>query len=175
MLHTCANFGGLPVASHLRVQPWVSASLHNLEHFFTLSHSLPLNDSHLNTGLLIAKIQADLVRNKANKMVNKIQPYNDPSPRPKRTQSSSGVYDPHKFRYSAAFQTHENYFRDATPIVERAVDQPSFRKTNIPIWFATKDWNFLLFDLNVAYVNMVREFWERNPRENKIDSSTIFT
>ena len=78
MLHTCANFGGLLVASHLRVQPWVSASLHNLEHFFTLSHSLPLHDFHLNTGLLIAKIQANLARNKANKMVDKIQPYNLP-------------------------------------------------------------------------------------------------
>ena len=75
MLHTCANFGGLPIASHPRVQPRVSASLHNLKHFFTLSHSLPLHDSHLNTGLLIAKIQAILARNKANKMVDKIQSY----------------------------------------------------------------------------------------------------
>ena len=57
----------------------------------------------------------------------------DPSPKPKRTQSPSGVYDPHKFKSYAAFQTHENYFRDATPIVERAVDQPSLRETNIPI------------------------------------------
>ena len=78
MLHMCANFGGLPVASHSRVQPRVSISLHNLEYFFTLSHSLPLYDSHLNTGLLIAKIQANLARNKANKMVDKIQPYNLP-------------------------------------------------------------------------------------------------
>ena len=54
----------------------VSASLYNLEHFFTLSHSLPLHDSHLNTGLLIAKIQVNLTRNKVNKMVDKIQPYN---------------------------------------------------------------------------------------------------
>ena len=76
MLHTCANFGGLPVTSHPRVQPRVFASLHNLEHFFIFSHSLPLQDSHLNTGLLIAKIQANLARNKANKMVDKIQPYN---------------------------------------------------------------------------------------------------
>ena len=75
MLHTCANFGGLPVTSHPRVQLRVSASLHNLEHFFTFSHSLPLHDSHLNTGLLIAKIQVNLVRNKVNKMVDKIQPY----------------------------------------------------------------------------------------------------
>ena len=50
--------------------------LHTLEHFFTLSHSLPLQESHLNTGLLIAEIQANLARNKANKMVDKIQPYN---------------------------------------------------------------------------------------------------
>ena len=49
--------------------------LHTLDHFFTLSHSLPLQESHLNTGLLIAEIQANLVRSKANKMVDKIQPY----------------------------------------------------------------------------------------------------
>ena len=47
-----------------------------LEHFFTLSHSLPLQESHLNTGLLIVEIQANLARNKTNKMVDKIQPYN---------------------------------------------------------------------------------------------------
>ena len=58
-----------------RVQPRVSASLHNLEHFFTLSHSLSLHYSHLNTGLLIAKIQANLAQNKTNKIVDKIQPY----------------------------------------------------------------------------------------------------
>ena len=83
----------------------------------------------------------------------------DPSSRPKRTRSPSVVYDPHKFKSYAAFQTHENYFRDTTPLVERALDQPSLRETNIPIWFATKDWNFLLSDLDVAYVNMVKEFY----------------
>ena len=44
--------------------------LHTLELIFTLSHSLPLQESHLKTGLLIAKIQANLSRNKANKMVD---------------------------------------------------------------------------------------------------------
>ena len=58
------------------LQPRVPVSLHNLEQFLTLSHTLPLHDSRLNTGLLIAKIQANLARNKANKMVDKIQPYN---------------------------------------------------------------------------------------------------
>ena len=60
------------------IQSRVPASLHNLEHFFTLSHTLPLHDSRLNTGLLIAKIQTNLTRSKANKMVDKIQPYNLP-------------------------------------------------------------------------------------------------
>ena len=80
----------------------------------------------------------------------------DLSPRSKRTRSLSGMYDPNKFRSYATFQTHENYFRKATALIERAVDQSSLRETNIPIWFATKDWNFLLFDLDDAYVNMER-------------------
>ena len=52
------------------IQSRVLVSLHNLEHFFTLSNTLPLYDSHINTGLLITKIQANLVWNKANKMVD---------------------------------------------------------------------------------------------------------
>ena len=44
--------------------------LHTLEHIFTLSHALPLQESHLNTGLLIVEIQVNLARNKANKMVD---------------------------------------------------------------------------------------------------------
>ena len=75
MFHTCVNFDSLLVASHPRVQLRVSTPLNNLEHFFTFSHSLSLHDSHLNSGLLIVKIQANLAQNKANKMVDKIQPY----------------------------------------------------------------------------------------------------
>ena len=52
------------------IQLRVPTSLHSLKHFFTLSHTLPLHDSYLNTGLLIAKLQANLVRNKTNKMVD---------------------------------------------------------------------------------------------------------
>ena len=81
------------------------------------------------------------------------------SPRSKRTWSPSGLYDPNKFRSYVAFQTHENYFREATPLVERAIDQPSLCETNIPMWFANKDWNFLLSDLDDAYENMVKEFY----------------
>ena len=61
----------LLVACKLRatreIQSRVPTSLHSLEHFFTLSHTLPLHDLHLNTGLLIAKLQANLAWNKANK------------------------------------------------------------------------------------------------------------
>ena len=52
------------------IQSRFPATLHKLEHFFMLSHTLPLHDSHLDTGLLISKIQANLVRNKANKIVD---------------------------------------------------------------------------------------------------------
>ena len=62
--------GGLHPQSTREIQPRVPVSLHKLEQFFTLSHTLPIHDSHLNTGLLIAKIQANLAWNKANKMVD---------------------------------------------------------------------------------------------------------
>ena len=48
------------------IQLRVPASLHSLEHFFTLSHTLPLHDFHLNTGFLSAVLQTNLSRNKAN-------------------------------------------------------------------------------------------------------------
>ena len=51
--------GGLQSQATREIQPRVPVSLHNLEQFFTLSHTLPLRDSHLYTGLLIAKIQAN--------------------------------------------------------------------------------------------------------------------
>ena len=80
--------GGLQLRATHEIQLWVPVSLHNLEQFFTLSHTLPLHDSHLNTGLLIAKIQANLARNKANKIVDKIQPYTSISG-PKKVRNSN--------------------------------------------------------------------------------------
>ena len=58
-----------PRASH-ESQSRVPVTLHKFEYFFTLSHTLPLHDSHLNRELLIAKLQANLARNKTNKMVD---------------------------------------------------------------------------------------------------------
>ena len=83
----------------------------------------------------------------------------DPSPRSKKTHFSIGVYDPDLFRSYAAFQTY-NYFRDAPLLVEKVVDQSSLLDTNIPIWFATKNWNFLLSNLEDAYENLVKEFYD---------------
>ena len=47
------HLGGLQLRVTREIQPRVPISLHNLEQFLTLSHTLPLHDSHLNTGLLI--------------------------------------------------------------------------------------------------------------------------
>ena len=83
----------------------------------------------------------------------------NPSPRTKRTRFSTEVYDPDLFRSYAAFQTYTSQFQDATLLVEKAVDQHSLLDMNIPIWFATKDWNFLLSNLEDAYENLVKEFY----------------
>ena len=83
----------------------------------------------------------------------------DLSPRLKRNRSSLGVYDPNQFKTYAAFQTHEKYFRDAKPLLERALDQSSLSDTNIPKQFATKDQNYLLSTLDDTYENLVKEFY----------------
>ena len=91
----------------------------------------------------------------------------DLSPKPKRARFPTGVYDPHKFRSYATFQTYVNYFRDTSLLVERAIDQPSLLDTKIPIWFAIKDWNFLLSDLDDAYENLVKKFYANSIVEGK--------
>ena len=71
MLGTCASIWRLAATSHLW-DPIMSPCFfaHTWAILHTLSHTLPLHDSHQNTGFLIAKIQANLARNKANKMVD---------------------------------------------------------------------------------------------------------
>ena len=49
------------------IQSRVPASMHILKHFFTLSHTLPLHDSHLNTRFLSAELQANWHRIKLTK------------------------------------------------------------------------------------------------------------
>ena len=83
----------------------------------------------------------------------------DSWPRSKRTRFSSEVNDLDLFRSYVAFQNNTTHFRNAPLLVERSVDQSSLLDTNIPIWFATKDWNFLLSNLKDAYENLVKEFY----------------
>ena len=78
---------------------------------------------------------------------------NDLSPKLKRNRSSLRAYDPKKFRTYVAFQTHEKYFRETKPLLEKVLDQSSLLDTDIPKWFATKDWNYLLSTLDDAYEN----------------------
>ena len=42
---------------------------------------------------------------------------------------------------------------------ERVVEQAFLLETKIPKWFATKDWNYLLSNLDDAYENMVNKFY----------------
>ena len=59
MLHTCASFGDLPLTSHSRDPVTSPYRMHIFELFFTLSHTLPLHDFHLNIGFLNAELQAN--------------------------------------------------------------------------------------------------------------------
>ena len=43
--------------------------------------------------------------------------------------------------------------------MKRAVNEASFLDTKIPKWFVTKDWNYILSNLDDAYENMVKEFY----------------
>ena len=103
--------------------------------------------------------KSSVVKKGCNKGKEPVIDVDDPSPRSKRTHFSIGVYDPDLFKSYTAFQTYTSHFRDVPLLVERAVDQPSLLDTNIPIWFATKDWNFLLSNLEDAYKNLVKEFY----------------
>ena len=54
-----------------KIQSQGSSWVHTSWVFFTLSHTLPLHESHLNTRYLITKLQTNLARNKANTWLNK--------------------------------------------------------------------------------------------------------
>ena len=68
--HVC-HFGDLLVTSQLWDPVVRLLWLHTSWVFFTLFHTQSLHKSHLNTGYLIAKIQANLARNKSNTWLNK--------------------------------------------------------------------------------------------------------
>ena len=99
------------------------------------------------------------VKGASNKGKELVIDVDDLSPRPKGTRSTIGVFDLDKFKSYATFQNCENYFRETLLLVERVVEQASLLDTKIPKWFATKDWNYLLSNLDDAYENMVKEFY----------------
>jgi len=107
----------------------------------------------------MSPFKTSVVKGGSNKGKEPVIDVDDLSPRPKRTRSIIGVFEPDKFRSYAAFQNYAIYFREASLLVERAVDQPSLLDTKILKWFATKDWNFLLSNLDDAYKNLVKEFY----------------
>ena len=81
------------------------------------------------------------------------------SPKSKKTRSSIGVYDDTRFRSYAIYQAYLNCFKDAPMFIERVVEQASFLDTNIPKWFASKDWNYLLSNLEDPYEELVKFFF----------------
>ena len=107
----------------------------------------------------MSSFKSSAVKGGCNKGKEPVIDVDEPSLKSKRTRFSIGVYDPDLFRSYATFQTYTSQFQDAPSLVERAVDQLSLLDTNIPIWFATKDWNFLLSNLEDAYENLVKEFY----------------
>ena len=106
MLGTCASIWRLATASH----PWNPAAspcffAHIWAILHTLSHTLPLHDSYLNTGFLITIIQANLAWNKANKMVDQIQPY---SGQTRSKLSQNNIF--HSFTSNPSFSEIFNNF-----------------------------------------------------------------
>ena len=81
----------------------------------------------------MSPFKSSTVKGGSSKGKETIIDVNEPSPRSKWTRFSLEVHNPNLFRSYAAFQTYRNYFRDAPLLVERVVDQPSLRDTNIPI------------------------------------------
>ena len=81
------------------------------------------------------------------------------SPKSKKTRSSTGVFDDTRFRSYTAYQAYLNYFIDSPMVIELVVEQASLLDTNIPKWFASKDRNYLLSNLEDPYEELEKEFY----------------
>ena len=81
------------------------------------------------------------------------------SPKSKKTQSSTGVFYDTWLRSYTAYQAYLSYFKNAPMVIERIVEQATLRDTNIPKWFTSKDWNYLLTNLEDPYEEHVEEFY----------------
>ena len=104
----------------------------------------------------ISPFKSSALKGGSNKGNEHVIDVDNLSPKPKRTRSPIGIFYQNYFRSYDASQNFEKYFMEAPLLVERAIDQSSLHDTNISIWFATKNWNFLLSTLEDAYENMMR-------------------
>ena len=107
----------------------------------------------------MSPFKTSAVKRGSNKGKEPVIDVDNLTPRPKRTRSLIGSFDSTYFRFYITSQNFEKYFLRAPLLVERPVDQSSLLDTKIPEWFATKDWNFLLSNLDDAYENLVKEFY----------------
>ena len=64
-----------------------------------------------------------------------------------------------QFRSYIAFQVYLSYFQNAPMVIERVVEQVTLLDRNIPKWFTSKDWNYLLSNLEDPYEELVKEFY----------------
>ena len=81
------------------------------------------------------------------------------SPKSKKTRSSARVYDDTRFRSYATYQAYLNHFKGPLMLIERVVEQASLLDTNIPRWFASNDWNYLLSNFEDPYEELVKELY----------------
>ena len=77
----------------------------------------------------------------------------------KKTRSSTGVFDDTRFRSYAAYQAYLNCFKDTPMVVEQVVEQATLLDMNILKWFSSKDWNYLLWNLEDPYEELMKEFY----------------
>ena len=77
----------------------------------------------------------------------------------KKTRSSVGVFDDTRFRFYTALQAYFIYFQNALMVIEQVAEQATLLDMNIPKWFASKDWNYLLSNLENPYEELVKEFY----------------
>ena len=69
------------------------------------------------------------------------------------------MYDDARFRSYATYQAYLNHFKGAPMLIERVVEQAFLLDTNIPRWFASKDWNYLLSNFEDPYEELVKDFY----------------
>ena len=79
--------------------------------------------------------------------------------RQKRSRSSPSDFNHSRFKSFAAYQSYLNNFKNAPLVLEHLVEQHTLSNTNIPQYFASKDWNCLMNEFDEVYESLVKEFY----------------